>query len=363
MHATSLPAKSPLQRLRTALVSIRDIDHLDSTATLLATHAPSTSDLLERPNSNDTCATSELAESIRHVAQEARASDGEGAMLVDRAARRLTRCAHAGKLGTGWRCGNAACPRCACQRASQYQKRLALRMHECVDAGTASHGFALLTLTLAASDPVSGYHMLQRARSDFFRGVLVRAAIAGGESHIQIEPASGGEATTWNAHLHAIVELKQRFHEVDIAALQSTWAQVLNRLSARGSLDLRQDSNLTAASLRSRSHNRNFHPAAYYISRRTPGDWTSDSADVLLARFRFLAEQPRLVTIWGTWRKPRKRSVQPPGVWPNGSGPRNSANCAFLEISTEQPENSPMHVATANTKRHDVRMPTLSRLS
>jgi len=117
-------------------------------------------------------------------------------------------------------------------------------------SGAARHGFALLTLTVAAADPIRGHRVLRQGRARFFREALARAVIAGGEGHIHVEPARGAEGDSWNVHLHAIVELKRRFRDVDTGALQSTWAQVLAPFGAHGSLDLRQRRNLTAGSLR-----------------------------------------------------------------------------------------------------------------
>jgi hypothetical protein len=221
------------------------------TNALLATHAHSIPDYIEQPNDKRRCATSALAETLRQVAEEVRETDRPGAMLVSRAAWRLTRCAHAGKPRTGWRCGAAYCPRCARQRAIQYRKRLESRMRERVNSGAAPHGFALLTLTLATPDPIRGHRMLCKARSRFFRGNLERSVISGGEGHVHVEPARGGEAEIWNVHLHAIVELGLPRRSVDTSALQVRWAQTLARFDARGSLDLRQQGNLTAESLRS----------------------------------------------------------------------------------------------------------------
>ena len=116
--------------------------------------------------------------------------------------------------------------------------------------GAAAHGFALLTLTVAAAEARQGLRALQRARARFVRRRPVRALLAGGEGHLHVEPASGAEADAWNVHLHAIVELRCRFRDVDTGALQSMWTQALASLGTQGSLDLRQCRNLTAESLR-----------------------------------------------------------------------------------------------------------------
>jgi hypothetical protein len=117
-------------------------------------------------------------------------------------------------------------------------------------SGAAPHGFALLTLTVAAADPIRGHRVLGQARARFFREALARDVIAGGEGHIHVEPARVGEVDAWNVHLHAIVELKRRLRDVDTGALQSAWTQVLALFGAHGSLNLRQCRNLTAGSLR-----------------------------------------------------------------------------------------------------------------
>jgi hypothetical protein len=215
-----------------------------------AVRSPSISDLMESPNDKRECATAALAGRLRQVAEQMRATDPLGALFMDTAAARLARCAHAGKMRTGWRCGAAYCPRCARRIAISYRKRLERRMRARAHCGAAPHGFGLLTLTVAAADPIRGHRVLGQGRARFFREAPARAVIAGGESHIHAERASGAEGDSWNVHLHAIVELKRRFRDVDTGALQSTWAQVLAPFGAHGSLDLRQRHNLTAGSLR-----------------------------------------------------------------------------------------------------------------
>jgi len=56
-------------------------------------------------------------------------------------------------------------------------------------------------------------------------------------------------------------------------------------------------------------HDDDFNGAAFYVSKRTPAEWLRDPPAVLAARFTFLAEAPRLVFTWGTWRRRR----HPPG--------------------------------------------------
>jgi hypothetical protein len=72
----------------------------------------------------------------------------------------------------------------------------------------------------------------------------VRAAMAGGDGHVHVEPARGADADGWNVHLHAIVELARPLGSVDTKQLQTAWADVLAHFGAKGSLDLRQESNL-----------------------------------------------------------------------------------------------------------------------
>jgi hypothetical protein len=218
----------------------------------LARGAPTFPDCIEQPNDKRRCATSTFAERLRRVAEEVRGTDPPGAMIVGRAAWKLARCAHAGKPPrTGWRCGSSYCPRCSRQTAIKYRKRLERWMRSRVADGAAPNGFALLTLTLATPDPISGCRVLCKARARFLRGSLALAVISGGEGHVHAEPARGGEAQVWNVHMHAIVELGQPRGSVDTSALQVMWAQALAHFGARGSLDLRQWGNLTAESLRS----------------------------------------------------------------------------------------------------------------
>ena len=209
-----------------------------------AAHAPSISDYIEALNDKRRCATSKLADRLRRVAEEVRDTDRPGAILLDRMAWRLFQCARAGKLRTGWRCWASYCPRCSRQTAIKYRKRVEGRMRRRVISGTAPHGFALLTLTVAAPDPSRGHQVLRDARARLFRGHLVRAAIAGGDGHVHVEPARGAEADAWNVHLHAIVELARPLRSVVTSDLQTAWAAVLAHFGAKGSLDLRQESNL-----------------------------------------------------------------------------------------------------------------------
>jgi hypothetical protein len=210
----------------------------------LAAHTPSIPDHIEALNDKRRCATSKLAERLRRVAEAVRNTDPLGAMLLDRFAWRLFQCARAGKLRTGWRCWASYCPRCSRQTAIKYRKRLERWMRSRVASGAAPHGFALLTLTVAATGPIRGHQVLRDARTRLFRGHLVRAAIAGGDGHVQVEPARGGGADGWNVHLHALVELACPLRSVDTNALQTAWAAVLAHFEARGSLDLRQQGNL-----------------------------------------------------------------------------------------------------------------------
>ena len=210
----------------------------------LAAPAPSISDHIEAPNDKRRCATSALAERLRRVAEEVRNTDPAEAMLLDRLAWRLFRCARSGKLGTGWRCWASYCPRCSRQTAIKYRKRLERRMRSCVAPGAAPHGFALLTLTVAAPGPIHGHQILRDARARLCRGHLVRAVIAGGDGHVHVEPVRGADADGWNVHLHAIVELACPLRRVDTSELQIAWAGVLAHFGAKGSLDLRQQGNL-----------------------------------------------------------------------------------------------------------------------
>jgi hypothetical protein len=212
----------------------------------LAAQAPSISDHIEAPNDKRRCATSKLAERLRRVAEEVRDMDQAGALLLDGMAWRLFQCARAGKLGTGWRCWASYCPRCSRQTAIKYRKRLERRMFSRVASGGAPHGFALLTLTVAAPGPLRGHQVLRDARTRLFRGQLVRSAIAGGDGHVHAEPARGADANGWNVHLHAVVELACPLRSVNTSRLQTAWADALAHFGASGSLDLRREHNLTS---------------------------------------------------------------------------------------------------------------------
>ena len=210
----------------------------------LTTHAPSIPDHNEALSDNRRCATSKLAERLRRVAEEVRIADPLGAMLLDRMAWRLFRCARAGKLRTGWRCWASYCPRCSRQTAIKYRKRLERWMRSRVASGAAPHGFALLTLNVAAPNPTRGHQVLREARTRLFRVRLVGAAMAGGDGHVHVEPVRGADADCWNVHLHAIVELACPLRSVDTGKLETAWAGVLAHFGITGRLDLRQESNL-----------------------------------------------------------------------------------------------------------------------
>jgi hypothetical protein len=186
------------------------------------------------PNSKRRCFTVAFAERLRRAAEEVRGADSIGSILLYKAAWNLSRCARAGRSGSSWRCEAAYCPRCARRKAIRYRKRLERRMRARVRNGAAAHGFALITLTVAAAEARQGLRVLQRARARFVRRRPVRALLA----------------DAWNVHLHAIVELRRRFRDVDTSALQSLWTQVLGSLGAQGSLHLRQCRNLTVELLR-----------------------------------------------------------------------------------------------------------------
>lgn len=210
--------------------------------------APSIPDYMEGPNSTRRCKTAALAKRLQAVADELGETDRPGVFLLGRAAWRLAYCARAGRFRTGERCGTAYCPRCARQTAIHYRRRLADRMRDRVLAGLAPHGFALLTLTVAARDPLSGHRALQRARAVFVRRRIVRSVLVGGEGHVQVEPARGADADAWNVHLHAIVELRCSLRDVDTSVLAATWTGILACAGARGRFDLRQRRNLRAKS-------------------------------------------------------------------------------------------------------------------
>jgi hypothetical protein len=214
------------------------------TNVVLAARAPTIPDCIEQPNDKRGCATSTLANRLRQVADGVRKADPLGATVLDQCAWRLSQCARAGKLRTGWRCGGAYCPRCSRQTAIKYRKRLVWRMRNRVASGTAPHGFALLTLTVGAHDPGHGRSVLCNARTRFFRGALVRTIISGGEGHVDVEPARGADADVWNVHLHAIVELARPLRNVDSGELEAAWSAVLAHFGAKGSLELEQQSNL-----------------------------------------------------------------------------------------------------------------------
>jgi hypothetical protein len=218
-----------------------------------AAHAPSIPDHIEEPNNRRRCATSALAERLRRIADELRMPDPWGALTLERFAWRLSRCARAGRAGrggTGWRCGATYCPRCSRQTAIKYRKRLQRRMRSRVASGAAPYGFAMLTLTAAASSPTCGFKILRDARVLFCRKRPVCAVAAGGEGHVEVEPAIGGDAGMWNVHLHAIVELRHPLRTIDTNHLEGVWTEVLARFGTTGRLVLKQAGNLKAESFK-----------------------------------------------------------------------------------------------------------------
>jgi hypothetical protein len=168
---------------------------------------PSISDPLEQPNSISQCVTASLARRLLALAETVSPDQAWERQTIGHAGWRLSRCADAGKRQTGWRCGASYCPRCARQRARTYGKRLSVRLRERSVEPASRHGFALLTVTVAAYSPTDGYLALRRTWQRFARRKVVRAVLAGGEGHIQAEPARGAQGERWNVHLHAIVEL------------------------------------------------------------------------------------------------------------------------------------------------------------
>lgn len=206
---------------------------------------PSISVSIEQQSDNRPNATKAVAARFRQVAAEIEQAKPILAHHFDQTAWKLARCAQAGKTRAPFRCGHTFCPRCARQRAIRYRKRLDARLGERVGAGAAHHGFALLTLGVAATDPRSGLRSLRSAMKMFFRRRLFRWAVVGGEVHIQAEAARGDDSgQRWNIHAHALVELGRPMRGLDLTGLQGLWAEVLNRRGERGSFHLRQGSNL-----------------------------------------------------------------------------------------------------------------------
>jgi hypothetical protein len=207
--------------------------------------APSISGCIEQKNDRRPIATRRVAARFRQVAVELDGKAPALARMFEQTAWRLVRCAQAGKTRGPFRCGNNFCPRCARQRALGLHKRLAARLYERAGSGAAPHGFALLTIGVAASNARRGVLLFKSAWTAFFRRRPFRQAIAGAEAHIQAEPARGDDTgQRWNIHAHAIVELNCAMADVDLTGLQATWAEVLERLGGRGSLDLQQRRNL-----------------------------------------------------------------------------------------------------------------------
>jgi hypothetical protein len=169
----------------------------------------SISDQIEQPNDKRPTITFSLAQRLLALAPAFGAGgDGWARPILARAAYRLSTCARGEQRQDGTRCGAAYCPRCARQRGAAYRRRLDERMHDRVAMGFALHGFALLTLTIAANCPAAGRAALGRAFSRFLRRRGVRRIVGGGEAHVHVEPARGTEGDRWNVHLHAVVELR-----------------------------------------------------------------------------------------------------------------------------------------------------------
>ena len=51
---------------------------------------------------------------------------------------------------------------------------------------------------------------------------------------------------------------------------------------------------------------RNFHEAAFYVTRRMRAEWVNEETGVLVERLKFMDKAPRLALTWGTCRKTRK---------------------------------------------------------
>jgi hypothetical protein len=207
--------------------------------------APSISGCIEQKDDKRPIATRGVAARFRQVAAELDQTAPALARRFDETAWRLVRCAQAGKTRGPFRCGNNFCPRCARQRAIGYHKRVAAKLYERAGSGAAPHGFALLTISVAATNARRGAILFKAACNAFFRRRLFQRVITGGDAHIQAEPARGDDSgQRWNIHAHVIVELNCAMADVDVSGLQTIWADVLNGLGSRGSLDLRQDKNL-----------------------------------------------------------------------------------------------------------------------
>jgi hypothetical protein len=165
------------------------------------------SDPMEQPNRIRGSVTAALAARLFDLASGIPANGSWVRQSVFRLAHRLSRCADAGLFRTGWRCGASMCPRCARQRAIRNRKRLSLRLGERARAGLAEHGYALLTVSVAASTLESGYRLLLTSWRAYLRTALVNRSVRGGEAHVHTRPARGAEGERWNLHVHAIVEL------------------------------------------------------------------------------------------------------------------------------------------------------------
>jgi len=111
-------------------------------------------------------------------------------------------------------------------------------------SGEAPFGLALLTLTVSAPSPQVGFEILTEARASFFRKRTPASSFVGGVGQVFPEPSGSHTGELWNVHLHAVVELGIPIDAVKHADLAASWANVLAKHDATGSLDLRQDANL-----------------------------------------------------------------------------------------------------------------------
>lgn len=213
---------------------------------------PSTiSDLLEEPNNTSPCKTVALARRFQRLADEH--PEESVAYQARKAALRLSRCARAGRVRGPWRCGAVFCARCSAQVAKRYLRRLTQRMRDIHRTGRARDGFALLTFTVAADSLAAGVQTLSKARAAFFRKRLITDSIAGGEGHVQVEPARGAGARRWNCHAHALIQLARPLADIDLAGLRAAWRETLHTFGAQGSVDLRQQENLLRLPFRRRA--------------------------------------------------------------------------------------------------------------
>ncbi len=180
------------------------------------TTSPSVSDSQERQTR--TTVTTDMRRRLRRVARST--SRGSLHQLADR----MAECEGIYRK----RCGLASCPRCSAHRSKRYRRRLEGKLRDLPN----DVELLLITVTLCSDTVRGGVLHLGRSIAQLRR----RAAwipIVGGEQFIDVRASA--RRNMFNAHAHMICEVGDGL-VVDVAALQSAWAEILESRGLFGSL-------------------------------------------------------------------------------------------------------------------------------